>query len=98
MKHLRRLIAPGCDGSPSKADELTVVCLGCGHAMAPRAGLPVCSNRCAQREWPHLARLNPKGDELASRSAGAAQTARPRPLLGRKTLVEISAGLVVPSQ
>ena len=28
----------------------TVVCLGCGESMAPRAGLAVCSHRCRKRE------------------------------------------------
>jgi hypothetical protein len=29
----------------------TVICLGCGQAMAPRAGLMICSTRCYQREF-----------------------------------------------
>ena len=34
----------------SEANE-TLKCSGCGQAIAPRRGLPVCSSRCRKREW-----------------------------------------------
>ena len=33
-----------------ETDEAAVSCLGCGQAMPPRAGLPVCSSAWRQRE------------------------------------------------
>src|SRR4029077_12376448 len=85
---------PAAERSPNKADEATVVCLGCGQAMRPRAGLMVGSNHCAHWECGRLARLNPKGDELAPRPVG-----RPRPragdcerALGRSALTAKSLG------